>query len=528
MIDKSTVRQLASLGITTAIVYLFFSYGGIRSPDSEVMFRTAEALATNGSFGLTSQPTELKNFGPTPDPTAMQNFGLPAGKDGRFYSIFGPGQSLACVPIVELALLINKSGWYKSIPDFVPISHFVGIGVIEFVNGTTPADLKPHALRFLVCFSNVIVGSLCVCFFFLLVKLLTKSDFAARWAAILFAFGSLMMPYSGTFFSEPLATLFVILSLYCLVWNDLTDGISVNQKYFSLLSAGLFLGMATTVHISAILYSPFFFAYGLYPFLRKRWSVKEFMVVGAMFSAGLGLFVGLLGYYNYVRFGNVLETGRTAAHQLAYAVYVAPWRGLFGLVFGSGKGIVWYCPSAVISLFLWRPFHKRFPVLSYTILGSVLSRIVFVASRSDWHGGFSLGPRYLVLAVPLLMLPLGEVIADWTRKETMRTLWLFFLVTLACIFEQIYFSLGEIFSFLHMVKWELLSHGINVLANDALYLDWAYSPLLYLLDAKRGPFLMKYIHLNNGTLFWLCAVLAGMILFLEYVRMFGKYLGRRR
>jgi hypothetical protein len=131
------------------------------------------------------------------------------------------------------------------------------------------------------------------------------------------------------------------------------------------------------------------------------------------------------------------------------------------------------------------------------------------------------------MAIPLLMLPLGELIADWTRKESKRTLWLFFLVTLACVFEQIYFSLGEVFSFLHIVKWDLLSHGINVLADDALYLDWAYSPLLYLLDAKRGPFLLKYVHMSNGNLFWLCAALAGVILFLEYVRMFKKYLGRR-
>jgi hypothetical protein len=285
--------------------------------------------------------------------------------------------------------------------------------------------------------------------------------------------------------------------------------------------------MATTVHISAILYAPFFFAYGLYPYLRKRWSAKEFMIVGAIFSAGIGLFVALLGYYNYVRFGNIFETGRTAVHQLAYALYVAPWRGLYGLVFGSGKGILWYCPSAVIGLFLWRPFHRRFPVLSYTILSSVLFRLVFVASRSDWHGGFSLGPRYLLMAIPLLMLPLGEAIAERTREECKPTPWWLFLLTLACISEQIYFSLGEIFSFLHIMKWEMLSHGINVLADDALYLDWVYSPLLNLLDAKRGPFMFKFVHMSNGTLFWLCSGAAGVILFLEYARTFGKYLGRR-
>jgi hypothetical protein len=527
-IAKSTIRQFVSLSLTTAVVYLLFSYGGIRSPDSEVVFRTAEALATTGSFGLTLQPPELKNFGKSPLHGPKSNFGMPAGKDGRFYSIFGPGQALASVPFVELAMWINNSGWYREFPDFIPISHYVGSGLVEFTIGKTPTDLKPHAMRFLVCIFNIIVGALCVCFFFLTVQLLTGSDFAARWASILFAFGSLMLPYSGTFFSEPPATLFIILSLYCLVWNDLTNGIPVTQKYFSLFSSGLFLGIATTVHISSVLYAPFFFAYSIYPFLRNRWSTMEFIKSGAIFSAGLVLFLALLGYHNYIRFGSILETGRTAVPGLDYAGFVAPWRGLYGLVLGSGKGIVWYCPAVVISLLLWRPFHKRFPVLSYTILGSVLFRIIFIASRSDWHGGFSLGPRYLVMTVPLLMLPIGHSIVEWTQQQTLRSLWIFFLLTAACIGEQIYFSIGEVFSFLHIVKWQYLGHGINVLTNDGLYLDWDKSPLLFLLEAKRGPFLMKFIHVSNGSLFFLCIVLASILLALEYARLLEKYFGRWR
>jgi hypothetical protein len=516
VIDKSTIRQLAGIGMMTAMVYVIFSYGGIRSPDSEVVFRTAEAFATKGTFAVTARLPRLESFG------------LPTGKDGRYYSLFGPGQPLASVPFVELGLLINKTEWYKSVPDFIPISHYVGDGLFSFVRKEIPPDLEPHALRFLVCFFNIFVGSLCVCFFFLLVKLLTQSDFAARCSAILFAFGSLMMPYSGTFFSEPLATLFVILSFYCLVWNELTNGIPTKQKYFSLLASGLFLGMAITVHLSAILFAPFFFVYGLYPFLKTRWSAREFTVSGVIFSAGVGFFLVLLGYYNYVRFGDVLETGRTVLSKVEYATYVAPWRGLFGLIFGSGKGIIWYCPAAVMSLFFWRSFHKRFPAISYTTLGSVLLRFFFIASRSDWHGGFSLGPRYMVMAIPLMMLPFGNAIADWSRNKDMRSLWLFFLVVFGCVIQQIFFSLGEVFSFFHMINWTFIDHGINVLQYDALYLDWDKSPLFNLLDAKRGPYLMKFLPMSNSALFWVCAGITALLLFLEYVRMLDKYLGRWR
>jgi hypothetical protein len=526
VIDKHTARHVSGLGLLTAIVYILFSYGGIRSPDGEVVFLTGQALATRCSLGLTSKPIELHNFGQPSRPTEMQTFGLPAGTDGRYYSIFGPGQSVAIVPFIEIARVINKTRWYEGISGVIPISHFVGIGIIEFVNGKTPADIEPHALRFLVSIFNVIVGSLCVCFFFLLVRLLTRSDFAAWWTSILFAFGTLMMPYSGTFFSEPLATLFVILSTYALVWNDICVNASVNQKYFSLLSSGLFLGTAITVHISAILFTPFFFVYGISPFVRGHRSLQQVAVPGLIFSAGVGFLLVLLGYYNFVRFGNILETGRTAVQQLDYAVYVAPWRGLYGLVFGSGKGILWYSPAAVLSLFVWRRFHKRVPNLSYAILASVLFRIVYIASRSDWHGGFSLGPRYLVMCLPLLILPFGIAIAEWEQKQSVRALWLFLLVIIGSIGEQLYFSLGEIFSYLHIVKWVSMSRGIAVLANDNLYLDWALSPLLFLLDAKRGPFLMRSLHVSNGTLFWILSFAVTALLSFAFVLSLKKHLGR--
>jgi len=514
VIDIPTIRRLLGLGLATAIIYAIFSYGGIRSPDSEVEFRTAEALATHHGFAVTHRLPRLDGFG------------LPIGKDGQYYSLFGPGQPLASVPLVKLAMVLDKTGWYQNVPQFIPVSFYVGDGLFSFVRGEVPPDLEAHAVRFLVCLFNIIVGSLSVCFFFLLAKLLTQSDCAAWITSILFAFGSLMMPYCGTFFSEPLATFFVILSLYCIVWNDLTDQASKNTRLFSLFSSGVFLGMATTVHISSLLFAPFFFGYGTYAFLKTKKSLGSFLVSATIFSAGLVVFLLLLGYFNYARFGNIFETGRTAVASIDYADFVPPWKGLLGLIFSSGKGIVWYCPAAVVSCFFWRPFHRRFPALSWTILGSVLLRLLFIASRSDWHGGFSLGPRYLVMAIPLMILPLSESLAEWIHNRDIRTLWLFFPLVFGCIIQQIYFSLGEVFSFYHMINWTFRGRGINVFQNDALYLEWDKSPLLHLLQAFQGPSLLRLFHWSNGTLFCVCVGLGGALMILEYARSLRKQIGR--
>ncbi|HEY6951262.1 MAG TPA: phospholipid carrier-dependent glycosyltransferase, partial [Bacteroidota bacterium] len=473
VVDKHTVRQLLLLFALTAIVTTLLSYGGIRSPDSEVVFLTADALATEGTFGLTKDIPGLKGFG------------LPEGRDGKYYSIFGPGQSVFAVPLVKLAHRINETGWYRSFPDLIPVSHYVGNGLVKYVDGLPVGDPGPHALRTIVSSFNVVVCSLCACFFFLLVRMMTNSDLASWLVSILLAFGSLLLPYSGTFFSEPLATLFVVLSLYCLVWNDVHPGVPDRQKYLSLVSSGIFLGLAMTVHISAALYGPFFLAYALYPFLRTERTVQRFLWVAALFSAGIVVFLATLGYYDYVRFGNIFETGRTASAQLQYAAYVAPWRGLYGLLFGSGKGILWFCPAVIAAAVVWRPFHRQYRFLSYTIITAVLFRVFFLACRSDWHGGFCLGPRYLLMTIPLLTLPLGIVVAQWVREENRRKLRYYFVLVFLCVSEQLYFSIGEIFSFLHTTKWNYSLHGVNVFKRDALYLDWDKSPLAYLLDYKR-------------------------------------------
>ncbi len=202
-----------------------------------------------------------------------------------------------------------------------------------------------------------------------------------------------------------------------------------------------------------------------------------------------------------------------------------PWRGLYGLIVSSGKGILWYCPAAVFVFFLWRPFHKRYPAISYTILASVILRILFIAGRSDWHGGFSLGPRYLVVAIPLLFIPYGEAFAERAQEHSYSKLWTLFLFGLLCIWEQIYFALGEIFTFLHSINWMNRAHGINVFQDDHMYLDWDTSPLFSILSGERGPFLLRNIGLDNASLFWICALITGTILVVSYVQLLKTFTG---
>lgn len=494
------MKYAIRLSILAIVVFSMLSYWGIRAPDSEVVFRTTQALATNGNFAVS-------------DDLDWKGFGLSKGKDGKLYSLFGPGEAIAAVPLYKIAESINRTSWYQDAPFLVGTSHYIDGGLLNYVDGITPDNLAPHALRTVVCLLNIIVSSMCVFVFYCTIKALTQSDQSALLTTVLFAFGSLILPYSGTFFSEPLATFFVMLSFFILVRNG-GDQNSIGS--FSLLAAGVSLGLAIATHITAILFAPFFCIYGAF-LIRKNVSsfINSSLVGASIFFAGFGLLLILLGYYNFARFGDVFETGRTVS-EITYGTFVAPWRGLWGLLFGAGKGLIFFCPVIILGFLSWLPFHRKHRFLSFVILGAILFRVLFIASRSDWHGGICLGPRYLVMLIPFLMLPIGELVSEFIGRRNVKAVIMFALFSLACIAQQIYFSLGEVFSFLHSVKWSGMSHGVNVFKDDFLYLSWDLSPLFNLLDGHRGPLLLNSIGFSNYSLWFSIVSVAGLSLLLLY------------
>ncbi len=279
-----------------------------------------------------------------------------------------------------------------------------------------------------------------------------------------------------------------------------------------LLAAGIALGLAAATHISAVLFAPFFCVYAAY--LARKDAVSRVYAGAAgavIFAAGAALLLALLGYYDYARFGDIFETGRTAGAN-TYGTFVAPWRGLWAELFSAGKGLFFYCPAIILGLLAWPAFHKKHRVMSFVILAAALFRVIFIAARSDWHGGFSLGPRYLVMLIPFLLLPIGVWVSESIRAGNRKAMLMFAAGSLACIAQQIYFSLGEIFSFLYSVKWSGMNRGVNVLKDDVIYLDWDVSPLLHILNGQRGPVLLSWIGLNNYTLWLLLVLIAGVAL----------------
>jgi len=494
---KPDQKQVRRYGILLFCICLFFfgliPYGGVRSSDSEVVFRVAESLADRGVFYLEH---DLEDW---------HAFGVATGRGDRLYAIFGPLESVLLAPVVKVGEWVNETGWYKPLVPMLPLSHFSERGFFDYLEGKTTTDARPHALRMFASFFNVLMTAFCVLVFWRILLLLTKSIPASFLVSIIYGLGTHAWAYAGTFFSEPLATLLVLLSFFYLLRADELGetgrGSEANRPVFL---SGLWMGLAITAHITAALYAPFFTLYILWKEYGSHPTFFRRLEKGAVFVVGVFIFLFLLGLYNYFRFGSFFETGRTVSaisgEIFGYGEFVFPVRGLYGLIFGAGKGVLFFMPVLVLGAFLSKSFLHENRKLFWMVATAVAFRVLFIAARSDWHAGFCTGPRYLVMSIPFFLIPLAFWLKQRQETQFARAFGVMTLVGFVFSVEQFYFCLGEIFSFLQIWKFNEMLAGFSVFENDVLYLDWKYSPLLSPSSMKIAPFLLRWTRLPMGDL----------------------------
>lgn len=494
-------RHAFLLFLLCVAVYAVFTHGGIRSPDSEVAFRTAESLAHSGTFAAQGYLDRWPDFG------------FARGTDGRLYSRYQPLQPLLMAPLVWLAEPLSRSERLQRVLSPVPGSHYVTWSP-PVVIGMAPADPAPHLLRFLVMSFGVFVSALQVVVFFFLVVKLTGSLRSGWVASVLYAFCTMNLSYAGTLFKEPLVGLLTLGAFVVLM--PVRGTTRVEGGAWLLPLSGFLAGLGLATHLQGALFIPFIgLLAAVYGYRDGGW--KGFFRYALLWGMGMLPVLALLGWHNVARFGHVLDTGfRASAAEMQEQRFQSPVTGLSGLLFSAGKGVVFYCPIVVLGALLWRKLHRERPVESTVWALMILGRILFLASFRDWHGGFCLGPRYLLNLFPYLLVPLALELEHMI--ETRRRRGTLFVVTWLALCQQIYFATGEIFAYLYRIRWIGLRSGLDVFKDDFLYFSWMVSPLVYLYNGIRGPFLLRKVPFGDWPLLVVLCALALLLLALGFRR----------
>jgi hypothetical protein len=203
-------------------------------------------------------------------------------------------------------------------------------------------------------------------------------------AVLLFA--SPLFVYSVLFFSH----VFVAVVLY-MAFRFVYD-----QRYmlpWHCLFAGAFCGLAFIAEFSAIIPAV---AFGVGLFYADK---REKLVRPVFFVIGLLPFVALFGFYNYALFGSPLAPSSFGSAGFGIP---SPYN-FYLLLFSPSRGLLFFAPVFLFSIFAFLGSREVRTLRHQVKVAAIFLTIVVMCCHNAADGGWSFGPRYLILIMPLLL-----------------------------------------------------------------------------------------------------------------------------
>ena len=349
-------------------VYVLSAGGSLTTTDAVQAFDTTRNLVEHGSIAMS-------------DDVAAGAEAL-RGRDGRYYSPFGIVQTLVNVPFYLAGrLAVTATGLRLGKPDTVP--------------------------KAAVAMAQTVVGAVIVWQIFRLGAAVTGAPGAALFAALTFAFGSILWPYARFGFNQPIACAALTAAVHT-AWLAVRRS---EPRWFA--AAGLWISAALlTRHEVGLALLPM--AIWLWWAGRPAWAERRARLIAFTPMLGIGLLVWL--GLNAYRFGNPLDTGHLRDPVPGFGSPIL--EGLAGLAFSPSTSLFLYSPVAALGLAgLCGPLWRRDRATAAWLLAIVVLFTLFYASLGNWIGGRSYGSRYLVIVLPILAIGWTALLAALSSRS---------------------------------------------------------------------------------------------------------------
>lgn len=291
---------------------------------------------------------------------------------GRLYSNKAPGGALAGLPAYLIARAI--------VGPPSPHNLRATLNAMRLLASTVPAILLALWL-----------GSIA--------KKFGCTDDRANFAVVAMLFGTPLFAYGLLFFAHALSA-FTLFGTFALLFTTEARGPRLEAWW-----AGALIGLAVLSEYPNAIPAAILVACAL-PRLRLAGTLR-------LVAAGLP-FAILLGIYNKLAFGSVFTL--SSAHEVDANIRLLASRGLFGvglpspeyllrLLLDPSKGLFVLSPILLIAFAGIRNAWKAMPRATFIALTATpLSVVLTFAGYPNWFGGWTVGARYLVAAIPFLAL----------------------------------------------------------------------------------------------------------------------------
>jgi len=333
--------------------------------------------------------------------------GVFKNREGHLYTFYGFGQSVFLIPFYLTGKVASSA-----------------LGILG-ISGERKKDIIEGAGSLLNAFTIPLI-----CIFLSL--LAWELGFNRKTAFILGTAYFLATPiivHSRDSFDFIQASLLVVSSVYFL----LRYRRSLNVIH--LVASAFLLGFAFCTRYTTSLYLPGFL-FLLWRLEKGKFLRKSLVWISTLIPWGVVLLL-----YNYIRTGSMFKTGYEFG--LFKMGKYSTLEALAGLLFSPGSGLFVLAPFLILLVLVFKRFYtNRSKAILLFTLYIFMADVLFIAFfwNFTWMGGWSWGPRLILIPLPFLLLPLGEIIEDrgggFAKKILVILLIVSFFIQIPAVFTN--------------------------------------------------------------------------------------------
>ncbi|HEY4178254.1 MAG TPA: hypothetical protein VGM90_15510 [Kofleriaceae bacterium] len=361
------------IAIAVAYLYAFPNFPAVHSANELPRVYLVKAMAHDHTFAIDHQ---VARWGTTADVSPFGN---------HQYSNKAPGSSWLVLPVYWVVALFGE----PSLDATMWIS--------RVVSGVIPSLLFLALLaKFLARFS--------------------PDPNVRRVVLVAYALGTMAFTYSCLFFAHQLSAICVASA-----WIFALDGAEEKRHVRAFAIAGFLIGCAPLVDYQA--------AFAAVPLaVHIIWKIRHWprpaLIKAIAYTAiAAAIPIAALLAYHTVCFGGPLHTGYGAS--TTFAVYHQ--QGFLGITKLRSEAFIGSTIAPHFGLFALSPFlllafpgyavlWKRERAVAIVCAVILVIYVLFVSSINFWRGGWSVGPRYIVVLLPFLLPPITAQLDTWKNR----------------------------------------------------------------------------------------------------------------
>ena len=358
---------------------------------------------------------------------------------GSHYNVFAPGLAFLSLPLATIGIFVQ--------------------GILGTTN--SPVLMDEAFLSLAASLSGLLIYKIC--------KFYTHNKISCLLTSLTFTLATSVWPFAVSIFPHDASLVFSLLGVYLVLAYAKQDPFfSKPARHLEL--AGLSLGIATLVEYAAGLLILPLFIYLLFQEKRGNKSGLDLAkFIGTFAPTGIALNLA----YNYYLFGNpVMFPQQLYSDGLHFFANNQMLQHILFNLDSPYRGLLLVSPVLVlgiIGLYSMLYSHEmRADSLLFVSLFSII--LVYYSSWQGWDGGWSYGPRFLVLGLPYLVIPLSLTISK-LASNYQRFVFLF-LFAISCFVQEVGAIAGSAPPTQGILQYQAASYALPAILQDNFAVWW--------------------------------------------------------